>query len=137
MGLHGYPAAVREAFGDMVDYAQAVKTYTAVRPDDARYSPASCVGCDKRWVQGFPDPEKISTSHVETSNLTIRMSMRRFTRLTKGHSKRIENHGHAFAPFVMHYNYCRKHSTLGTSPAVKAGLADHVWTLDKLIGLIP
>ena len=136
-GLGVYPAAVQEAFGDMVGYAQAVKIYNEARPDHARYSPASCVGCDKRWVKGFPDPEKISTSHVERSDLTIRMSMRRFTRLTNGHSKKVENHGHAIALFFAYYNFCRKHLSLdGRTPAMAAGLADHVWTLEELIGLL-
>ena len=136
-GLGSYPAAVRKAFGDMVDYAQAAKIYNEARPDHARYSPASCVGCDKRWVQGFPNPDKISTSHVERSNLTIRMSMRRFTRLTNGHSKKVENHVHAIALFFAYYNFCRKHLSLdGQTPAMAAGLADHAWTLEELIGLL-
>lgn len=135
-GLGTYPAAVRNAFGDMVNYSQVVKIYDNERPDHARYSPAQCVGCEHKTIIGFPNLAKASTSHVERSNLTIRMSQRRFTRLTNGHSKKIENHGHSFALFLMHYNFCRKHATIGTSPAVKAGLADHVWTLDELIGLL-
>ncbi len=136
-GLGSYPDAVRNAFGDMADYAQIHKVYTAVRPDHARYSPAACVGCQKRWVQGFPNSDLTSTSHVERSNLTIRMSMRRFTRLTNGHSKKVENHGHAIALFFAYYNFCRKHSSLkGKTPAQVAGLADHCWTLEELIGLM-
>ena len=136
-GYAAYPEAVRQTFGSEANYAQLIKVYRAERPDHARYSPAACIGAQHRHVSGFPDPDAISTSIIERSNLTIRMSMRRFTRLTNGHSKKIENHGHAFALFVMHYNFCRKHMTLGTSPAVQAGLADHVWTLDELNGLIP
>ncbi|MCB9851537.1 MAG: IS1 family transposase [Phycisphaerales bacterium] len=135
-GYGAYPAAIRETFGRDVNYAQLIKVYRAERPDHARYSPAACIGTEHKTVSGFPDPDEISTSIVERSNLTIRMSMRRFTRLTNGHSKKIENHGHAFALFTMHYNFARKHSTLGTSPAVAAGLADHLWTLDELIGLV-
>lgn len=135
---HGvYPDAVRATFGDFANYAQLIKIYRAERPDHARYSPAACIGTQKNWVSGMPEMADVSTSIVERSNLTIRMSMRRFTRLTNGHSKKIENHGHAFALFTMHYNYCRKHQSLGgTTPAMAAGLADHVWTLDELIGLL-
>jgi IS1 family transposase len=136
-GLGSYPDAVREAFGDMVDYAQLIKVYREDRQSEARYSPATCVGCQHKTVIGFPAPEKISTSIVERSNLTVRMSMRRFTRLTNGHSKKVENHGHAFALFVMHYNYCRKHQSLkGQTPAMAAGLADHAWSMDELLGLL-
>src|SRR5437667_4966375 len=99
----------------------------AIRADHARYRPATRIGCKKLHVIGAPDPAHISTSIAERSNLTMRMSMRRFTRLTNGHSKKLENHGHAVALNFMHYNFCRKHSTLGTSPAVAAGLADHIW----------
>jgi IS1 family transposase len=137
-GLGSYPEAIRNAFGDMVDYAQLIKVYKEDRASEARYSPATCIGCEHKTVQGFPDPTKISTSHVERSNLTVRMDMRRFTRLTNGHSKKIENHGHAFALFTLHYNYCRKHMSLGgLTPAMAACLTDHVWSLDELIGLIP
>lgn len=136
-GLGSYPGAIRNAFGNMVDYAQLIKTYKEPRDGHARYSPAVCTGCIHKTLIGYPEPSLISTSHVERSNLTIRMSMRRFTRLTNGHSKKIENHGHAMALFFMYYNYCRKHMSLkGKTPAMAAGLADHVWTLDELIGLI-
>ena len=86
---------------------------------------------------GLPDPKQISTSHVERHNLTIRMSMRRFTRLTNAHSKKLENHIHVVAMFLTYYNFCRVHSTLGTSPAVASRLADHVWSVEELIGLLP
>lgn len=135
-GFGSYPQAVREAFGDDVNYAQLVKIYREERADHARYSPAACIGARKEYVIGAADPQHVSTSIVERSNLTIRMSMRRFTRLTNGHSKKIENHGHSFALFLAHYNFCRKHSSLkGMTPAQAASLADHVWTLDELIGL--
>ncbi|MCC7293466.1 MAG: IS1 family transposase [Phycisphaerales bacterium] len=135
-GFGAYPAAVRNAFGQFVDYGQLVKVFKGTAPDHARYSPAECVGCRKERVIGAPDFDTMSTSIVERSNLTIRMGMRRFTRLTNGHSKKVENHGHALAVFFMFYNYCRVHSTMKTSPAVKVGLADHVWTMDELIGLL-
>ena len=136
-GLSAYPPAVYEAFGNEVNYAQLIKVYKASRPDHGRYSPADCVGCRKEYVIGAADPDHISTSIVERSNLTIRMSMRRFTRLTNGHSKKIENHGHAIALFFMYYNYCRPHASLkGKTPAQVVGLADHKWSLEELIGLL-
>ena len=136
-GYAAYPDAVRQTFGRDANYAQLIKVYRAERPDHARYSPAACIGAQHRHVSGFPHADDISTSIVERSNLTIRMSVRRFTRLTNGHSKKIENHGHAFALFTMHYNWCRKHSSLnGRTPAMAAGLADHVWSLEELIGLL-
>ena len=136
-GLGSYPPAVQEAFGNMVDYAQLIKVYREDRATEARYSPATCVGCATETVTGFPNPDYISTSIIERSNLTIRMQQRRYTRLTNGHSKKIENHGHAVAVFFMYYNYCRKHESLeGRTPAVAAGLADHRWTMEELIGLL-
>ncbi|GMU21517.1 MAG: hypothetical protein AMXMBFR13_16100 [Phycisphaerae bacterium] len=136
-GLGSYPEAIREAFGEFVDYAQIIKVFKAERPEHARYSPASCIGCDKKWIQGEINSDLVSTSHVERSNLTIRMQMRRFTRLTNGHSKKVENHGHALALFFAFYNFCRKHTSLdGQTPAMVAGIADHVWTLEELIGLL-
>jgi IS1 family transposase len=136
-GLSVYPPAVKEAFGKMVDYAQLVKVYENNNEGASRYSPASCIGCIKKSVIGFPMAEDISTSIVERSNLTIRMQMRRMTRLTNGHSKKLENHGHAVSLYLFHYNFCRKHMSLGgKTPAMAAGLADHVWSLDELLGLI-
>jgi IS1 family transposase len=136
-GYGCYPPAVREAFGQYVNYAQLVKIYRSERPDHARYSPADCVGCRIEYVEGAPDPEHVSTSIVERSNLTVRMSMRRFTRLTNGHSKKIENHGHAVAMFFSYYNFCRPHSSLaGQTPAQACGLDKRRWSLDDLIGLL-
>ena len=96
-----------------------------------------CIGCDMKTVLGYPDPDHVSTSYVERQNLTLRMSSRRFTRLTNGFSKKAENHAHAVALHYMHYNYCRIHQTLRVTPAMEAGLADHVWTLDEVIALLP
>jgi hypothetical protein len=101
-----------------------------------RYSPAKCIGCDMEVVSGDPDPKHVSTSFVERQNLTMRMHMRRFTRLTNGQSKKIDNHRHAVALHYMYYNFCKAHQTLRVTPAMEAGLTDHVWTISELIELI-
>ncbi|CAJ0783350.1 IS1 family transposase [Ralstonia chuxiongensis] len=136
-GLKLYVTAMFESFGAGVDYAQLVKMYGDV-PDSAkgRYSPAECTGIKKNRIIGNPDMKKISTSYVERSNLTVRMQNRRFTRLTNGFSKKVENHIHAFALFVMHYNFCKVHKTLRVTPAMEAGLTDHIWTHEEIIGLL-
>ena len=132
-----YMAAIEMAFGQDVDYAQMHKIYGASNDTpEARYSPAKCIGCDMKTVIGSPDYEHVSTSFVERQNLTMRMSMRRFTRLTNGFSKKIENHGHAIALHFMHYNFCRVHKTLRVTPAMEAGLTDHMWDLEELISLL-
>jgi IS1 family transposase len=131
-----YLKAVEEAFGGDVDYAQLHKVYGASGEPETRYSPATCIGCVMKTVSGVPDPDHVSTSFVERQNLTMRMSMRRFTRLTNGFSKKLENHGHAVALYFMHYNFCRVHKTLRVTPAMEAGLAHHVWTLEELVGLL-
>jgi IS1 family transposase len=131
-----YLKAVEEAFGGDADYAQLHKVYGASNEPEHRYSPATCIGCDMKTVSGVPDPDHVSTSFVERQNLTMRMSMRRFTRLTNGFSKKIENHGHAVALHFMHYNFCRVHKTLRVTPAMEAGLTDHVWTPEELVGLL-
>ncbi len=134
--LKVYPDAVEEVFGSNIDYAQLHKIYGAPTEEDyRRYSPARCIGCDMKTVQGDPDPEHVSTSYVERSNLT-RMSMRRFTRPTNGFSKKLDNHGHAVALYFLHYNFCRVHQTLRVTPAMEAGLANHVWTIEELISLL-
>jgi IS1 family transposase len=134
-----YTTAVAGAFGGDVDYAQLVKVYGTTsdskRPD-RRFSPAVCLEAIPQRVTGDPDPDYISTSHVERLNLTMRMSMRRYTRLTNAFSKKVENLAAAVSLHFMHYNFCRVHKTLGTTPAVAAGLTDHVWSLDELIGLL-
>ena len=125
-----YLPAVEEAFGADCDYAQLHKLFGASNEPEHRYSPATCIGCDMKTVTGDPDPKHVSTSFVERQNLTMRMSMRRFTRLTNGFSKKLENHGHAVALYFLHYNFCRVHKTLRVTPAMEAGLTDHVgrWT---------
>ncbi|MGH9607780.1 MAG: IS1 family transposase [Terracidiphilus sp.] len=133
-----YLAAIEMAFGENVDYAQLHKIYGASNDTpEARYSPAKCIGCDMKTVIGEPDYAHVSTSYVERQNLTMRMSMRRFTRLTNGFSKKIDNHGHAVALYFMFYNFCRVHQTLRVTPAMEAGLTDHVWDVGELIALLP
>ena len=135
-GLGLYPEAVYQAFGEHVDYAQLFKSYTAERSGEARYSPPKCTGTKKVAVIGDPDPKHISTSHVERQNLTMRMGMRRFTRLTNAFSKKVENLNAAVALHFMHYNFCRIHQTLRITPAMAAGISDHVWSIDDLISLL-
>jgi len=131
-GLKVYLEAVEGAFGANVDFAQLVKLYGASQ-EEVRYSPAECIGCESKVISGRPKPEHVSTSFVERQNLTIRMGMRRFTRLTNGFSKKIENHLYAIAIHFMHYNFCRIHTTLRVTPAMEAGIADHVWTIDEML----
>jgi len=132
-----YLVAVEDAFGSDVDYAQLQKLYGAPSEQEARrYSPARCIGSDMKLVCGDPDYKHVSTSYVERQNLTMRMQMRRFTRLTNGFSKKIENHCHAVALHFMQYNFCRVHQTLRVTPAMEAGITDHVWSLEELIQLL-
>src|SRR5438105_5949292 len=133
-----YLDAVENAFGADIDYAQLQKIYGAPSDEETRrYSPAKCIGCDLKVVSGDPDPKHVSTSFVERQNLTMRMHMRRFTRLTNGHSKKIENHCYAVALHYMYYNFCKIHQTLKVTPAMEAGLTDHVWSLEELCALLP
>lgn len=132
-----YLKAVEEAFGGDCDYAQLHKIYGAPDEPETRYSPAVCIGAYMKVVSGMPDPKHVSTSYVERQNLTMRMSIRRFTRLTNGFSKKLENHGYAVALHFMHYNFCRIHKTLKVTPAMEAGLTDHVWSIEELCALIP
>lgn len=131
-----YVNAVEDAFGADVDFAQLVKLYGSERPGEARYSPAQFVSCQKVAVTGNPDMDHVSTSYVERQNLTMRMSMRRFTRLTNGFSKKVENLAAAVALHFMHYNFGRIHQTLRVTPAMAAGVADHVWELEEIVGLL-
>ena len=135
-GWQVYRDAVARAFGGDVDYAMLVKEYATVRQGYARYSPPACIACHPTPQNGSPDPEHISTSYVERQNLTMRMQMRRFTRLTNAFSKKLENHKHAIAIYAVHYNFCRNHMSIKKTPATAAGLADHKWTIEELIGLI-
>lgn len=136
-GHKAYLRAVEGAFGADVDYAVLEKIYAAPpREGQARYSPADCCGARKIKVQGNPDMNQVSTSFVERQNLTMRMSMRRMTRLTNGFSKKIENQAHAVALHFMHYNFCRIHQTLRVTPAMETGITDHVWSIEEMIGLL-
>ena len=139
-GHHLYLWAVEDAFGAEVDYAMLTKLYGPEPKGETRYSPAKCVGAKPKIIQGDPDPNKISTSYVERQNLTMRMSMRRFTRLTNAFSKKIDNHKMAVALYFMHYNFVRPHKALAdpypTTPAMAAGVSDHIWTFEKIVGLL-
>ncbi|HZU33909.1 MAG TPA: IS1 family transposase [Candidatus Angelobacter sp.] len=136
-GHRVYADAVERAFGGDIDYAMLVKLYgTSGESTESRYSPATCIGCRTGVLSGDPDPNHISTSYVERQNLSMRMGMRRFTRLTNGFSKKVENHGHMVALYFMHYNFCRVHKTLRITPAMQAGLTDHVWSIGELCSLM-
>jgi IS1 family transposase len=136
-GHKAYLEAVESAFGADIDYAQLQKVYGAPAENHTRYSPATCIGCDMKVVSGDPDPKHVSTSFVERQNLSMRMSIRRFTRLTNAFSKKIENHAAAVAIWFMYYNFCRVHSTLRVTPAMESGLSNHVWMIEELCGLLP
>ena len=142
-GHQPYVEAIEAEFGTDVDYAMLVKTYgiddnEAASPTARRYSPNKVTGEQVRVISGDPDPDLISTSYVERQNLTMRMGMRRFTRLTNGFSKKVENHAAMVSLHFMFYNFARVHSSLDklTTPAIAAGVADHVWTCDEIAGLI-
>jgi IS1 family transposase len=135
-GHKAYLTAVKAAFGDDIDYAMLVKIYGEPTDGQKRYSPADCIGCERREITGTPDPMHISTSYAERQNLTMRMSMRRFTRLTNAFSKKVENHAAAVALYFTYYNFGRKHQTLKMTPAMAAGLTDHVWSVDEIIALL-
>jgi IS1 family transposase len=134
-GHRVYLTAVEQAFGADVDYAMLVKIYGNDSANDTKYSPAECIGCQTVGVTGRPDPKHISTSFVERQNLTMRMSMRRFTRLTNGFSKKVENHAWMLAIHYMHYNFCRIHKSLRVTPAMAAGISDHAWSLEEVVAL--
>jgi len=131
-----YLEAVEDAFGGDIDYAMLVKVYESTPTEDQRkYSPVECTGAEVKRISGNPIKEYVSTSFVERQNLTMRMSMRRFTRLTNGFSKKVENLFYAVALHFMHYNFARVHKTLRVTPAMEAKVTDHVWTLEEIIGL--
>jgi IS1 family transposase len=136
-GHKAYLMAVEDAFGMDVDYAQLVKIYgSASTEDQRRYSPAECIGCIPTPVTGEPDPKHISTSYAERQNLTMRMHMRRFTRLTNAFSKKLENHMHMVALYTVFYNWTKVHKTLRVTPAMAAGLTDRVWEMSEIVELI-
>jgi IS1 family transposase len=143
-GHKAYLSAVEGAFGwNGVDYAMLVKLYGPSIEGEHRYSPPAVVGARKEWIMGKPDVDEVSTSYIERQNLTMRMNIRRLTRLTNAHSKKLENHGHAIALHYMYYNFCRKHETLTkanggvyTTPAMAAGVADHVWKVSEIVALL-
>ena len=136
-GHAAYLDAVEGTFGYNVDYAMLIKMYGAEPEKEVRYSPAMCIGASAKVVEGNPDPALISTSFVERQNLTMRMQMRRFTRLTNAFSKKVENLGYALALHFMHYNFCRVHKTVKMTPAMAAGVADHVWSVGEIVALLP
>jgi len=140
-GHKAYLSAVEDAFGADIDYAMLVKLYGAgsATTEDAagrRYSPAECTGIRKETITGKPDPKHVSTSYTERANLTMRMSMRRFTRLTNAFSKKLENHEHMVALYALWYNFVRIHKTLRTSPAMAAGIEKRLWSMEDVVRLI-
>jgi IS1 family transposase len=140
-GHRPYLQAVEDAFGADIDYAQLVKIYgTQVGPTvnaEIRYSPAQCMGARKAVICGKPAFEHVSTSHTERQNLSMRMGMRRFTRLTNAFSKKLENLEANVALYFMHYNFCRIHQTLRVTPSMEAGISDHIWTMAEIVALLP
>ena len=138
-GHKAYLEAVEGAFGGDVDYAQLIKIYgipAGLSAQERRYSPPECISTRTRIVEGDPELEHINTSYVERQNLTMRMSMRRFTRLTNAFSKKLENHMHAVALHFMHYNFCRIHQTLKVTPAMESGVTDKLWEISDIAQLV-
>ena len=136
-GFKVYLTAIEEAFGADIDYAMIVKIYGHTQDEATRrYSPAECIGCEKEVVAGNPDMNLVSTSYIERQNLTMRMNMRRFTRLTNGFSKKIENHMHAIALHYMHYNFVRIHKSLRCTPAMEAGVSKTLWSIEDIVALL-
>lgn len=136
-GWPGYAPNVDATFGSDVDYAQIVKIYG--KPENAeavRYSPAKCIGAEKHHVTGNPEYKHVSTSYVERQNLTMRMGMRRFTRLTNAFSKKVENHAHAISIYFMHYNFVKQHTAHRLSPAMAAGVTDRLWSLEDIVRVV-
>jgi IS1 family transposase len=136
--LRLYPDAVEKAFGADIDYAQLQKIYGAPSDEEQRrYSPGRVIGTDMKTVAGSPDPAHVSTSYIERQNLSMRMMLRRYTRLTNAFSKKLENHAHSVALYVMYYNFCRVHQTLRVTPAMQAGLSTSIWDTEHLLAMIP
>ncbi len=139
-GHKAYLEAVEKAFGRDVDFAQLIKIYgndKQTKNDSRRYSPSEFTGSEKRVITGNPDEENISTSYVERQNLTMRMHMRRFTRLTNAFSKKLENHMHAISLYFMFYNFCKIHKSLKVTPAMQAGISQKLWEISDIVALIP
>ncbi len=135
-GHKAYLDAVEGAFGSDMDYVMLIKLYGPTVGGAGRYSPAKCTGIVKHWIEGKPDRSHVSTSYVERQNLTMRMSMRRFTRLTKAFSKKAENHAHALALYFTFYNFVRMHKSLRCTPAIAVGLTAKLWTMEDVVALI-
>jgi hypothetical protein len=139
-GYHLYATAVEGAFGIDVDYAMLIKLYGNDPEAEKRYSPAKCIGAEVRLVTGHPDPAHIGTSHVERQNLTMRMGMRRFTRLTNAFSRKVENLAAAVSLHFLYYNFARPHQSLknpySRTPAMAAGISDHVWKIEEIVALL-
>jgi IS1 family transposase len=135
-GHRPYLQAIDDAFGIDVDYAMLEKIYAAPTEGQTRYSPPVCVGAKRREITGKPDPAHISTSFAERSNLSIRMGLRRFTRLTNAFSKKVENHVHGLSIYFMHYNFCRIHQTTRVTPAMAAGVANKLWEMMDVVKMI-
>ena len=135
-GLRAYLEAVEEAFGDTVDFAQLIKIYEEPPPAERRYSPSKCIEARKTRIQGQPAMRAVSTSHVERHNLSMRMRMRRFTRLTNGFSKKLDNHFHMISLYILHYNFCRIHKSLRVTPAMEAGLSSSPRNMGWIVSLI-
>ncbi len=137
-GHKAYLNAVEDTFGSEIDYAMLIKLFgnAVEHPDKSKYSPGVCTGSRTARIKGNPVREDISTSFVERNNLTLRMNMRRFTRLTNAFSKKVENHEHAIALHFMYYNFCRIHQTLRITPAMAASVSNHVWEIEEIVGLL-
>ncbi len=135
-GHKAYLEAVDDAFGDEVDFAQLVKVYGTDPEAEKRYSPPECIGADKERITGKPDRKHVSTSYAERQNLTMRMSMRRFTRLTNAFSRKVEHHFYALAIYFMHYNFVRIHQTIKCSPAMAAGISKTLWEIEDIVRIV-
>jgi IS1 family transposase len=137
-GHKSYLSAVEDVFGANIDFGMLIKIYGEANgsENERRYSPGECCGTQKREISGNPDARHISTSHIERQNLMMRISMRRFTRLTNGFSKKTENHSHALALHYMYYNFCRIHKSLRVTPAMEAGVSNHVWSVEEIAALL-
>jgi hypothetical protein len=133
--LRTYLNVIEDAFGSEVDYSQLHKIYSYPGENEVRYSPGRCIGCEMKAVTGNPDPKHVSTSFVERQNWTVRGTMRRYTRLSNGFSRMMENHAAATALNYFSYNFIKIHRTLRTSPAMAAGVTDRLWSVEDLVDL--